>query len=118
MNKYNKWIIDYRIQKRSNINERINKFQNIKGLIQAYIRLNEVKCINTKGMLEFIKPYNFIDNSSKLSTYYEIRYYLKCILNYLRSKTNARSLRSSLEEDIIVSKESWEKLIQAKFVFV
>ena len=49
MNKYNKWITEHKIQKRSNINERINRLQNIKGLVQIYIGLNKGKCINTKG---------------------------------------------------------------------
>ena len=58
MNKYNKWITDRRIQKRNKIHERINRLQNIKGLIQVFIGLNKGKCINAKRILEFIKPCN------------------------------------------------------------
>ena len=58
MNKYNKWITDRRIQKRNKIHEKINRLQNIKGLIQVFIGLNKGKCINAKRILEFIKPCN------------------------------------------------------------
>ena len=40
------------------INNQINRLQNIKGLIQVYIALNWGKWINTKGILDFIKPWN------------------------------------------------------------
>ena len=56
--KYSRKMIDYRYLLRININKKINKLQNIKGLIHPYIGLNRGKCTNTKGILEFIKPFN------------------------------------------------------------
>ena len=42
----------------SNINEKINSIKNTIGLIQIYIEINKGKCINVKGILSFIKPWN------------------------------------------------------------
>ena len=42
------------------LNNQIIRLQNIKGLIQVYIGLNRGKWINTKGILDFIKPWNLL----------------------------------------------------------
>ena len=56
MNRYNFWVKNRRNEQITKINNQINRLQNIKGLIQVYIGLNRGKWINTKGILDFIKP--------------------------------------------------------------
>ena len=58
INKYYKWNFDSDKQKSEKDNEKLNRLLNIKGLIQIYMGLNRGKCINTKGILNFIKPCN------------------------------------------------------------
>ena len=58
MNRYNFWVKNRRNEQIIKINNHINRLQNIKGLIQVYIELNWGKWVNTKGILDFIKPWN------------------------------------------------------------
>ena len=58
MNRYNLWVNNRRNEQIIKINNQINRLQNIKGLIQVYMGLNKGKCVNTKGILNFIKPWN------------------------------------------------------------
>ena len=56
MNRYNLWVNNRRNEQIIKINNQINRLQNIKGLIQVYMGLNKGKCVNTKGILNFIEP--------------------------------------------------------------
>ena len=58
INKYYKSNFDSDKQKSDKDNKKLNRLLNIKGLIQIYMRLNRGKFINTKGILDFIKPCN------------------------------------------------------------
>ena len=58
MNRYIFLIKNRRNEQIMKINNQINRLQNIKGLIQVYIGLIRGKWINTKGILDFIKPWN------------------------------------------------------------
>ena len=58
MNKYYDWIKNKQNKQKLKIANQIDRLQNIKGLIQVYIGLNRGRCINTKGILDFIKPWN------------------------------------------------------------
>ena len=58
LNKYYKWIFDSDKHRNEKDREKLNRLLNIKGLIQIYMGLNRGKCINTKGILDFIKPCN------------------------------------------------------------
>ena len=48
------------IQTNKNVKKitKINRLLNVKGLVQIYMGLNRGKCINTKGILDFINPCN------------------------------------------------------------
>ena len=58
MNKYYDWIKNKQNKQKLKIANQIDRLQNIKGLIQVYIGLNRGRCINTKGILDFIKTWN------------------------------------------------------------
>ena len=58
LKQYSEWInarsSDFNIK----IKNRIMRFMNTKGLIQTYLGLNREKEVNTKNILNFIKPCN------------------------------------------------------------
>ena len=58
LNRYTKQIKSQYISYRVNLNQKVDRLVNIKGLIQIYIGLNKGKCINTKSILNFIQPWN------------------------------------------------------------
>ena len=55
---YLKWIDQKALQFKSKFIERIERLQNIKGLIQIYLGLNKERCVNAWNMLNFIQPWN------------------------------------------------------------
>ena len=58
LNRYTKQIKSLYISYRVNLNQKVDRLVDIKGLIQIYIGLNKGKCINTKSILNFIQPWN------------------------------------------------------------
>ena len=58
LNRYTKQIKSQYISSRVNLNQKVDRLVDIKGLIQIYIGLNKGKCINTKSILNFIQPWN------------------------------------------------------------
>ena len=56
MKSYTKWIENKSFESRTRINNRKERFQNIKGLIEIYLGLNRGKCENSKDILNFIQP--------------------------------------------------------------
>ena len=58
MKSYTKWIENKSFESRIRINNKIERFQNIKGLIEIYLGLNRGKCVNAKDILNFIQPWN------------------------------------------------------------
>ena len=58
LNRYTKQIKSQYISYRVNLNQKVDRLVDIKGLIQIYIGLNKGKCINTKSILNFIQPWN------------------------------------------------------------
>ena len=54
MKSYTKLIENKSFESRIRINNRIEKFQNIKGLIEIYLGLDRGKCVNAKYILNFI----------------------------------------------------------------
>ena len=58
LNRYTKQIKFQYISYRVNLNRKVDRLVDIKGLIQIYIGLNKGKCINTKSILNFIQPWN------------------------------------------------------------
>ena len=58
LNRYTKHIKSQYISYRVNLNQKVDRLVDIKGLIQIYIGLNKGKCINTKSILNFIQPWN------------------------------------------------------------
>ena len=58
LNRYAKQIKFQYISYRVNLNQKVDRLVDIKGLIQIYIGLNKGKCINTKSIFNFIQPWN------------------------------------------------------------
>ena len=58
LNRYTKQIKSQYISYRVNLNQKVDRLVDIKGLIQIYIGLNKGKYINTKSILNFIQPWN------------------------------------------------------------
>ena len=58
MNRYNKWINNRSKDVKTKNNRKIERIQDIKGLIQMYLALNKGKWINIKRILDFISPWN------------------------------------------------------------
>ena len=58
MNRYNKWINNRSKDVQTKNNRKIERIQDIKGLIQMYLALNKGKWINIKRILDFISPWN------------------------------------------------------------
>ena len=58
MKSYTKWVENKSFESRIRINNKIERFQNIKGLIEIYLGLNRGKCVNAKDILNFIQPWN------------------------------------------------------------
>ena len=58
LNRYTKQIKSQYISYRVNLNQKVDRLVDIKGLIQIYIGLNKGKCIKTKSILNFIQPWN------------------------------------------------------------
>ena len=55
LNRYTKQIKSQYINYRVNLNQKVDRLVDIKGLIQIYIGLNKGKCINTKSIINFIQ---------------------------------------------------------------
>ena len=55
---YLKWIDQKALQFKSKFIERIERLQNIKGLIQIYLGLNKGRWVNSWNILNFIQPCN------------------------------------------------------------
>ena len=58
MKSYTKWIENKSFESRIRLNNRIEGFQNIKGLIEINLWSNREKCVNAKDILNFIKTWN------------------------------------------------------------
>ena len=58
MNRYNKWINNRSKDVKTKNKQKIERIQDIKGLIQMYLALNKGKWINIKRILDFISPWN------------------------------------------------------------
>ena len=58
MNRYNKWINNRSKDVQTENNRKIERIQDIKGLIQMYLLLNKGKWINIKRIIDFISPWN------------------------------------------------------------
>ena len=58
INKFNKWNKYKKKNVEEKIKKKIERIQDIKGLIQMYLRINRGKWINIKRILDFISPWN------------------------------------------------------------
>ena len=58
MSRYKKWVENRSKDVRAKNQQKIEKIQDIKGLIQMYLALNKGKWINIKRILDFISPWN------------------------------------------------------------
>ena len=58
MKRYNKWINNRSKDVQTKNKQKIERIQDIKGLIQMYLALNKGKWINIKRILDFISPWN------------------------------------------------------------
>ena len=58
MNRYNRWINNKSNDTNEKIKTKIERIQDIKGLIKIYLGLNRGKWVNIKRILDFIIPWN------------------------------------------------------------
>ena len=58
MSRYKKWVENRSKDVRAKNQQKIERIQDIKGLIQMYLALNKGKWINIKRILDFIRPWN------------------------------------------------------------
>ena len=58
INKINKWNKNKKKNVEEKIKKKIERIQDIKGLIQMYLKINRGKWINIKRILDFIRPWN------------------------------------------------------------
>ena len=58
INKFNKWNKNKKKNVEEKIKKKIERIQDIKGLIQMYLKINRGKWINIKRILDFIRPWN------------------------------------------------------------
>ena len=75
INKFNKWNKNKKKNVEEKIKKKIERIQDIKGLIQIYLRINSGKWINIKRILDFISPWILlIPTLSLIHTMRFIRY--------------------------------------------
>ena len=58
MSRYKKWVENRSKDVQAKNQQKIERIQDIKGLIQIYLALNKGKWINIKRILDFISPWN------------------------------------------------------------
>ena len=58
MSRYKKWVENRSKDVQAKNQQKIERIQDIKGLIQMYLALNKGKWINIKRILDFISPWN------------------------------------------------------------